>query len=169
MRFAQTCLVSLALLASSTAFAAHKTAGVSHDVEMTIKKMFSTFDAAWAKGDGVGRASIFSSNASVINPFGQVANGMGEITKLFNDEMAGPLKGTMHTATVTSITMLAPTVAMIDCDLKLTGMRNADGKPTADLNMHGVFVATKMDGKWMMTVARPYAFLPMPRGTTGTN
>jgi uncharacterized protein (TIGR02246 family) len=101
-------------------------------------------------------------NGSVINPFGQMAKGKAEVEKLFVDEMQGPLRGTQHHITPTMINFVTNNFATLDGDIKVTGMKAADGKPMAEQNSHIFLVLVKKNNQWLWLAARPYYFQKMP-------
>src|SRR5687767_7178072 len=75
-------IVGLLCLLLSTAAVAGK-----HEAdEKAIRDVVNTFVTAWNKHDVKGLTSVWTNDATAINPAGRRAFGRGEIEKLFTDE-----------------------------------------------------------------------------------
>ncbi len=76
-------------------------------------------------------AALYSTDATIISPWGRVAEGNAEIEKLFVDEHAAPnapLEDTTLSLTITSWGPLDPGHAFVDADADVAGMKDPDGK-----------------------------------------
>ena len=139
----------------------HKVPAVAGD-EAGVKAAFDRFSQAWAAGDAKARAAVFTSDSSVINPFGKEAWGRAEITKLFEMETDGFAKGTTHTFDNFKMSFVMGTIAFVDCDGTISGIKSPSGEAVPDQKVHLFVVAVKRTKDWQFRFARPTIYAPMP-------
>ncbi len=135
--------------------------------EAAIQKVWQHFYDAWGRGDAHARAAVWAEDASLINPFGIVAEGRPAILKLFEQEVAGFAKGTTHTFSNFSYRILTPNLAAVDATGEIKGIRGADGAPMPTLTIHVFAIMAEKGGKWQIEIARPYVPAP-PQGPPPT-
>jgi uncharacterized protein (TIGR02246 family) len=140
---------------------AKKTAPVPGD-EAGVKAAFDAFSKAWGAGDAHARAMVFTNDGSVINPFGQEAWGRQELEKLFNQENATIGKGTTHVFDHFRMTFVMPTLALVDCDGTISGIKTPAGTDAPDQKLHVFVVAVKRGTNWQIRFARPAIFAALP-------
>ncbi len=141
--------------------AVKKAAPVAGD-EAGVKATFDAFSKAWAAGDAKARAALFTNDGSVINPFGQEAWGHAEIVKLFEQENATIGKGTTHVFDHFRMTFIMPTLALVDCDGTVSGIKTPAGVDAPAQKIHVFVVAVKRGKDWQIRFARPTIFAAMP-------
>lgn len=144
------------------AVAVPATAAGPTGAEAAIQKVWTQFSDAWARGDAQARAKLWAEDGSVINPFGFEAHGRAAIEKLFEQESAGFAKGTTHTFSDFSYRFLTPTIAEVDTNAEIKGIRGPDGTAMPPVKVHIFAVMTKAGGAWQVKDARPYIFAPPP-------
>jgi uncharacterized protein (TIGR02246 family) len=146
----RTLLLTTILVASSTnAFA-------GGGQEAAILKVHEQFAENWNKDDAKAMASMFADDADLISPLGRVAKGKAEIEKLYQDEHAGPFKGSRFTSDCKSgVRLIKSDVAVVTCSFEVTGGTLPDGK--AMPAMKGLYTATmvKAKGRWQVVAGRP--------------
>jgi len=131
--------------------------------EAAIVKVFQQFSDAWAAGDAHARASVWSADASLINPYGVKAKGRAAIEKVFEQEDATFAKGTTHTFSDFSFRFLTPSYAEVDATGEIVGIKGADGATMPPLHIHVFGIVKKTGGTWMIHDARPYV-IATPQG-----
>jgi uncharacterized protein (TIGR02246 family) len=125
--------------------------------EAGIKAAFKAFSEGWAAGNAKTLSSQFLPDGSLINPFGQEANGRAEIEKLIGADLA-MMKGSTHSFEISKVRFVLPGFALVDATSTLSGLKMADGTAAMDATIH-VYVALAMRGsKWFIMALRPYAF-----------
>jgi uncharacterized protein (TIGR02246 family) len=154
----KTCLV-VALTACS---ALTSWAGASD--EDAIKQTMQSFVQSWNKHDAKAMSENWLENGDAINPAGRVARGRAEVEKLFMDEHSTMMKSSTATMDVTHVNMLADGVALVDMEMKITGMTSPEGKAMPPMPLHVAAVMKKDGGSWKLSNARPYAFVPQHPG-----
>ncbi len=147
---------------AAAAPAAKKGAKAVADDEVGVKAAFDRFSQAWGAGDAKARAAVFTNDGSVINPFGKEAWGRAEITKLFEMENETIAKGTTHVFDNFKIAFVMNTIAFVDCDGTISGLKSPAGDAMPDQKTHVFVVAVKRSKDWQFRYARPTIFATMP-------
>ncbi|HVZ80083.1 MAG TPA: SgcJ/EcaC family oxidoreductase [bacterium] len=130
--------------------------------EAGIKATFEKFSKAWADGDAKARAACFTTDATLINPFGVAANGRGEIEKLFEAENKTIANGTTHVFDNFKFVRIMGNMYLVDCDGTVSGLKDPAGNPAPDVKLHVFGVVVNRTGVWQMRAARPAIYAPMP-------
>ncbi len=130
--------------------------------EAGVKTAFSKFSEAWTNGDAKARAACFTSDATLINPFGVAANGRAEIEKLFEDENQTIAKGTTQTFDNFKIHFVMSNFALVDCDGTISGIKTPAGTDAPDVKVHVYGVVVNRGKSWQMFAARPSIYAAMP-------
>ena len=113
--------------------------------------------AAWKANDGAEFAAHFTEDGSLINPFGERADGRAALTAMYSEYFAGMLAGT--TTSIESTRLRA-----IDADHVLADSDQNVYAPTGDviLALHVVNLMQREGDDWRIVDSRPYAFSPVP-------
>jgi uncharacterized protein (TIGR02246 family) len=149
-------LLSILLTMITTARADQK------EEDAAIQRRHDEWCAAWGKHDPKLMAAFFTADGDLINPFGRHARGTAEIEKLFGDEHAGPMAGTVYKGTIENIRYLRKNVAIIDVAAEISGMKGPNGAPAAPFKHHVTWIAEKKAGQWMADGARAYVAVNPP-------
>jgi uncharacterized protein (TIGR02246 family) len=83
---------------------------------------------------------------------GESHHGRKEIEDFFVTRYAGVLKNAHRSDVVTRIRFLAPGIAFVDADWEMTGTRTPDGKVNPTRKGLLMWVMTKQNGQWLITV-----------------
>jgi len=130
--------------------------------DVVIQKRHDEWSAAWNKHDPKLMAGFFVADGELINPFGRHAKGTAEIEKLFTEEQSGPMAGTTYSGTIEGIRYLSKTIAVVEVNGEITGMKAPDGTAAPPFKHHVTWIAEKKDGKWQAISGRAFAYVPGP-------
>jgi 2-oxoglutarate dehydrogenase E2 component (dihydrolipoamide succinyltransferase) len=127
--------------------------------EAGIKKTFGEISDAWAAGDAAAIVSHFTKEASIINPFGQDAWNREDSQKVIAADL-DMMKGSTQTFDDFKFHSVLPGgFSLIDATGTVSGLKNADGSPAADMQFHIYAAMANRGGKWCVLALRPYAFV----------
>ncbi|HEY8666400.1 MAG TPA: SgcJ/EcaC family oxidoreductase [Tepidisphaeraceae bacterium] len=130
-----------------------------------IEQRIQDFAAAWNRHDPAQMALLWAEDGDLINPWGRVAKGRGQVQQVFRDEHQGMMKSCSHQMNIQSVRMIGDDTALVDGECTLSGARGADGKEIPTFKPHVFFVMNKKDGEWHAAAVRPYSFAPAPGPT----
>jgi uncharacterized protein (TIGR02246 family) len=113
--------------------------------------------AAWSGNDGTAVAAFFAEDGSLINPFGERADGREALTAMYSEYFAGMLKGTTTSISLTHLRPVEPDHALADAEQTIYA-------PNGDvlLALHVVNLLRQDGDDWRLVDSRPYAFPPPP-------
>ncbi len=118
-----------------------------------IQSAFDRSTAAWKANDGSALATSFTDDGSLINPFGQRADGRTAIAAMYAEYFGGMLRGTSTTFNLTSVRDVENNHAFADGDQTISG---PDG--TVVLAVHISALLRREGDTWRWVDVRPYAF-----------
>jgi uncharacterized protein (TIGR02246 family) len=152
-------ILALALLAPVAALTIAAGRG---DDTAAIKKNAEEFEAAWNKHDVKALAGFWAKDGDLIDPWGVVSNGQGEVEKFFGQQHTGtgPLAKSTYNMTKDTVRMISPDVALSDWEVTITGLAKPDGTLEGPMFHRVVIVSKKEGGAWKIAAARPS--LPQP-------
>ena len=113
--------------------------------------------AAWSANDGTAFAAFFAEDGSLINPFGERADGRAALTAMYSQYFGGMLKGTMTSISLTHVRPVGPGHAFADAEQTIYA---ANGEVL--LALHVVNLLRRDGDDWRLADSRPYALLPPP-------
>jgi uncharacterized protein (TIGR02246 family) len=122
-----------------------------------IRSALDRLAGAWKTNDGAAVASSFVPDGTLINPFGQRADGRGAIAAMYTEHFAGMLRGTSTTLELAGVRVVEREHALADADQTI---RDRDGKVV--LTVHLVALLRRDGDDWHFADARPYAFATPP-------
>jgi uncharacterized protein (TIGR02246 family) len=113
--------------------------------------------AAWSANDGAAFAAFFTEDGSLINPFGERADGRAALTAMYSEYFGGMLKGTTTSISLAHLRPIEPGHALADAEQTIYA-------PNGDvlLALHVVNLLRQDGGDWRLVDSRPYAFPPPP-------
>ena len=120
-------------------------------------KFLDRFADSWGRGDGRALGDQFTEDGSLINPFGQRADGRTAITAMYGEYFGGMLAGTSSSIEVESIRPVGESAAFVDARQTILG---PDGNVV--LVVHLTAVLAREGEEWRFTHSRPYTFSPVP-------
>jgi uncharacterized protein (TIGR02246 family) len=121
-----------------------------------IAEFFKVLADAWATNDGAAVADSFVDDGSLINPFGDRADGRSAIAAMYGHYFAGMLRGTTTDVQVETIRPIDVDHAFVDGCQTIYG---SDG--TVVLVVHLSSLLYHSSDGWRFVDARPYTF-PAP-------
>jgi uncharacterized protein (TIGR02246 family) len=127
-----------------------------------IPQTVAAFIEAFNRHDPTAVAMLFDEDADFSNVRGETVHGRKAIEQLYEGIFAGRLKDAHRTATVKSIRLLTPAIALVDADWELTGTKTDAG---ADLPLRKgilILVMSKRNGKWSITTFHEPEFASAP-------
>ena len=154
--------LGILLTAAAAAAISVPARGAEAGDKAAIERLGSDFAAGWNAHDAKKMAAVWADDGSLINPFGQKAQGRAGIEKFFEAEQAGPMKGTTYKIESTSVRELDPSCAVADWDAVVTGMMDPSGKAQPPFPHHVTAVCVKKGGHWQAAAVRGFAFQPVP-------
>jgi uncharacterized protein (TIGR02246 family) len=122
-----------------------------------IKSMFKRFSDAWETNDGGKVASFFVEDGTLINPFGQRADGRTAIAAMYTEYFRGMLRGTSTTLALANVRAVEDTHAFADGGQTINA---PDGNVVLVVHLAALL---RRDGDgWRFVDARPYAYATVP-------
>jgi uncharacterized protein (TIGR02246 family) len=122
-----------------------------------IRAMFDRVAAAWAANDGRAVADFFTEDGSLINPFGQRADGRAAVAAMYAEYFAGMLRGTTTAVDLTSVRAVGDDHAFADAEQTIHA---PDGRVV--LAVHLAALLRREGEDWRFVDSRPYAVAPAP-------
>src|SRR5438876_755794 len=118
-----------------------------------IKSTLDRFAAAWKANDGATVAGFFVEDGSLINPFGQRADGRSAVATMYSEYFTGMLRGTTTVIDLASVRAVENNHAFADGEQTINA---SDG--TVVLSAHIAALLRRDGDGWRFVDARPYAF-----------
>jgi uncharacterized protein (TIGR02246 family) len=125
--------------------------------ESSVRAFFDRLSASWAENDGARFAAHFTEDGSLINPFGERADGRAALTAMYTQYFGGMLGGTTTTIDLTNVRAVEADHALADVTQTVHA---ANGEVLMVLHVVNLLRADG-DG-WQLVDSRPYAFVPAP-------
>lgn len=112
---------------------------------------------SWKTNDGSALGEFFTPDGSLINPFGERADGRGAVADLYTDYFGGLLEGTTTTITLEACRPIDPDHVLIDAEQPIYARDGA-----VVLVAHLVALLRRDADTWQFVDCRPYPFAPRP-------
>jgi len=125
--------------------------------EPSVTAFFGKVADAWKSSDGAAFGGFFTEDGSLINPFGERADGRAAVTAMYTEYFGGMLHGTTTTVSLTALRAVGDDYALADADQVIY---SADGEVV--LAVHLVSLLRRQGAEWRFVDARPYGFSPPP-------
>lgn len=123
----------------------------------SVAGFFSRLADSWSTNDGTAFADNFSEDGSLINPFGERADGRSAVAAMYSAYFSGMLKGTRTTIALDSVRSVEADHALADAEQKILA---ANGEVLLALHVTNLL---RRDGEgWRLVDSRPYAFSTPP-------
>ena len=117
-----------------------------------IKAALNEFADAWQTHDGHALGDFFVDAGTLVNPFGQRADGRASVTAMYAEYFGGMLADTSTTITLTNVRDLDEDRAFVDAEQTIEA---SDGG--AILTVHLAALLQRENGRWKFVDARPYS------------
>ena len=125
--------------------------------EESVAAFYAKVAASWGDNDGAAFADFFTKDGSLINPFGERADGRDALRAMYSEYFAGMLKGTTTSVRLTHLRPVEPGHALADSEQTVYA---PNGEVV--LALHVVNLLRREDDDWRLVDSRPYAFSPPP-------
>ena len=122
-------------------------------------KFLHRFAESWSDNDGAALGEFFSEDGSLINPFGQRADGREAIAAMYREYFTGMLAGSSTAIKVETIRPVGDDLAVADAEQTITG---ADSRVV--LVVHLVALLRRDGEDWRFVDSRPYTRATPPAG-----
>lgn len=122
-----------------------------------IKLTFDRLTAAWKTNDGSAVAGCFTDDGSLINPFGQRADGRGAVAAMYTEYFGTILRGTTSTVNFGSARAVENNHAFADGEQTIYG---ADGKVVMAVHLSALL--RREGDNWRFVDTRPYSYATPP-------
>lgn len=129
----------------------------SEHEQASVAEFFERFGKAWDRNEAEEVAQLFTDDGTLINPFGQRADGRPAVTAMYSDYFAGMLAGTSTTFELQSVRSIDHSLALIDGEQTILA---ADGSVV--LIAHLTALLQRLDDQWRFVDSRPYTFEQSP-------
>jgi len=125
------------------------------DDQATVKAFLDRVEDGWKTNDGNAIGDFFTEDGTLINPFGERADGRSAIGAMYSDYFTGMLQGSTTQVRVDSVRTVGADHAFVDAEQTILG-------PGADIVLVAHLAALlQRDGdSWQFVDGRPYAFPP---------
>jgi uncharacterized protein (TIGR02246 family) len=125
--------------------------------EISVASFYEKLCVAWKDNDGAAFAAFFTEDGSLINPFGERADGREALKAMYSEYFAGMLKGTTTSISSGHLRPVGPDHAFADADQTVYA---ANGDVL--LGLHVVNLLRRDGDDWRLVDSRPYGFSPRP-------
>lgn len=122
-----------------------------------IKSDLDRFCAAWRTNDGAALGGCFVDDGSLVNPFGQRADGRAAVAAMYTEYFGGMLRGTTTTYDLANLRLVGSDHAFADGEQRIYG---PDGNVV--LVVHLAALLRRDGGAWRFVDARPFTVSPLP-------
>jgi uncharacterized protein (TIGR02246 family) len=122
-----------------------------------IRSTFERFSEAWKSNDGAAVAAFFVEDGSLVNPFGQRADGRSAIAGMYSEYYGGMLRGTSTSVDLASVRAVESSHAFADGEQTVHA---PDGSVL--LAVHIAALLRREGDGWRFVDSRPYVFADIP-------
>lgn len=157
--------LAAAALVNTSLYAASNTAQVTNsDLRYATPQATATdpqsvilaFTKAWNAHDAKAMAALWADDGDLLDPWGKWAKGRNAVARAFTEDQSGRFKESTINQRIDGVRFLGP-LAIVDTSARLTGGKDADGKPMEALDHHVMWVMQKQGSNdWKIVAARPY-------------
>jgi uncharacterized protein (TIGR02246 family) len=117
----------------------------------SIEEFLDRVVTSWKTNDGAEVANLFTEDASLVNPFGERADGRADIAAMYSAYFGTMLRDTSTAVTLGAVRGIDATHALIDGEQTIVG---PDGEPV--LAVHLTALLRRDGDDWRLLDARPY-------------
>jgi uncharacterized protein (TIGR02246 family) len=118
-----------------------------------ISAFFERLCKAWETNDAAEVGGLFADDGTLINPFGQRADGRDAVTAMYGEYFAGMLGGTSTTVEVQSVRTIDATHSLVDAEQAILG---PDGSTVLDVHLTALL--RQEGGEWRLVDTRPFSY-----------
>ncbi|APB00198.1 SgcJ/EcaC family oxidoreductase [Nocardia seriolae] len=119
--------------------------------DTTVARFLDRLADAWKTNDGTALAELFTTDGSIINPFGERADGRPAIAAMYTRYFEGMLAGTTTTCTLDTLRPVSDTTALLDAEQIITAFTGETA-----LAVHLSALLHRDGDTWQFIDCRPY-------------
>lgn len=155
--------VAVVAFAGTAAAKGEKPKEASAKDRQKIEKVGDEYEKAFNQKDANKAAMLFTVDATIVDPMGEF-KGREEIQQSLEKDLQGDMKEARINITTESVTMLTPTLALVDGEHQVTGAQ----KPEMNMKAGHVAILTKQGNEWKLQALRAFPEAqPMQQGVGG--
>ncbi len=122
------------------------------------ESLVQEFGERWNHYDAAGLASLFASDADLLNAFGVAVKGRDAVERFHTALFKSVFQGSRFHIEATAIKFIRPDVAMVDVRWSVTGIASLDELARPDLHGLMAFLLTDDDGDWRIAAMHVMQF-----------
>jgi len=126
--------------------------------EAAIRHVVERYSAAFNRHDAQAVAALYAPNADLTTMYGASQHGRPAIESLYAKLFSGILKEARRDATVKSVRMLSPRLAVMDANWEMSGITSPNGTPSPVHKGMFTWVMAKRSGEWYILVFHEFDF-----------
>lgn len=127
-----------------------------HQLEIQVRRVEEQYDRAWQRGDIDTLLDLFTSDAQLISPRGDIVSGTSAIRALFKDFLGNEAKGSVHQSHITQVSFVSPLVAVVDGEVFIEGLAGQ----SEDIRHHRFTdILVYEDEQWRIAHIRAYPYI----------
>ena len=126
----------------------------------SIKQTVAAFIDAFNHHDSLAVANVFTEDADRITVRGERTHGRKEIAASYGALFTGRLKTSQRSATVKSVHLLSPEIALVDADYELSGMKSPAGEDLPPSKGLLIMAMIKQNGQWLINTYHEMELAP---------
>jgi uncharacterized protein (TIGR02246 family) len=127
------------------------------DDRASVEAFYGTFTDAWKSNDAGQVAGHFAEDGTLINPFGQRADGREAVEAMYAEYFGTILRGSETSVRLDSVRSVEADHVFVDGDQSVVG---SDGAALFELHISAL---SRRDGdSWRFVDVRPFTVLPPP-------
>ena len=131
--------------------------GSDPTTQETVQAFLQVFADAWRANDGPQLASFFTDDSSIVNPFGERADGSQAVAAMYTEYFGGLLRGTTTTIDHVSVRAIEGHHAFVDGEQTISA---SSGEIV--MTVHLAALLRRSGPSWRFADARPYTFPALP-------
>lgn len=128
------------------------------DQDSSVEEFLGSFAREWKGNDGAALGAFFTEDSSLINPFGQRADGAARVGDMYTTYFSGLLAGTSTTIELVSVRPVGSDHIFVDGEQAIHG---ADGEVL--MRVHLAALLRRHSDTWRFVDVRPFVPAGPPR------
>jgi len=125
--------------------------------QAAVEEFFDRFTRSWGADGGAALGDYYCEDGTLINPFGERAQGRTAVAAMYGDYFAGILSATTTSVKLDSVRMVGSDHAFVDAEQTIVG---ADG--TTAMAVHLAALLRRDSEGWRFVDSRPYTVASIP-------
>lgn len=131
--------------------------------EQAIRAVEAAYDAAWDAGDLDALIAGFGTDTVVVDPFGGLTAGRGEVVRSLEALFAGGARGSTHRSRIDGVRCVTDDVAVVDGEATLDGLPDSVTGRAGPISHRFTDILVRQGGTWRIAQVPAYVFMLRPR------